>query len=241
MKPIIGITVECRHEPENGRSRGTLSLNWNYAERVAAAGGVPLLIPPQAEMAEIAPLLDGWLIPGGYDIDGREFGQPTHPKAELQDPARFAGEKALFHALAAEVPILGICYGCQFLNVVRGGGIVQHIPDLVGHEGHAGGNPGTCPIETDSLLHSIVRVEHVTGLSFHHQACGDPGAGLRVVARAEDGVVEAIEADDRPWLVGVQWHPERTPEDPATQRLFASFVDAARRFRATRQGPVGAL
>lgn len=234
MKPIIGITVECRHEPDNGRSRGTLSLNWNYAERVAAAGGVPLLIPPQADMADVAPLLDGWLIPGGYDIDGKEFGQPTHPKAELQDPARFAGERALFHALPTEAPILGICYGCQFLNVVRGGDIVQHLPDTLGHERHSGGTAGTYRIEPGSLLHGIVGVGEVTGLSYHHQACGEPGRGVRVVSRSDDGVVEAIEADDRPWLVGVQWHPERTPDDPATVRLFAAFVEAAGRFRATR-------
>lgn len=239
MKPIIGITVNCLHEPDNGRSRGTLSLNWNYAERVAVAGGVPLLIPPQAAMTEVAPLIDGWLIPGGDDIDGREFGQPTHPKAELQDPARFAAERSLYEALPADAPILGICYGCQFLNVVRGGDLVQHVPEVVGHDRHAGGTAGLYAIEPGSLLYDVVGTEQVTGLSYHHQACGTTGRALRVVSRAEDGVIEAIEAEDRPWLVGVQWHPERTPEDPATLRLFASFVDAARLFKATKAASVG--
>ena len=234
MKPIIGITVECRHEPEDGRSRGKLELNWNYAERVAVAGGVPLLVPPQADRDAIAALIDGWLIPGGFDIDSRHFGQEMHPRAELQDPARFDSEMALYRALPPEAPVLGICYGCQFLNVARGGDLVQHLPDLVGHERHAGGNPGDYPLEPGSKLAAAAGAERMLGLSYHHQACSRPGEGLRVVARDADGVIEALEAVDRPWLIGVQWHPERTPDDPATQRLFAAFIEAAASYRAHR-------
>ncbi len=234
MKPLIGITLECRHEPGDARTGGTMQLNWNYAERIAEAGGVPLLVPPHADMAEIAPLLDGWLIPGGYDIDAARYGQENHPTAELQDPERFRSEHELLTALPAEVPILGICYGCQFLNVVRGGTLIQHVPEVVGHEHHTGGTRETHELEPGSRLAEIFGTEQVEGLSFHHQSCGDLGHGLRVVSRAPDGTVEAIEAIDRPWVVGVQWHPERTPEDPAVQSLFRSFVARAAQYRQER-------
>ncbi|POA77941.1 gamma-glutamyl-gamma-aminobutyrate hydrolase, partial [Pseudomonas protegens] len=84
-KPIIGITVDCTHDPEDVRTRGKLELNWNYAQAVVDAGGVPIMIPPIADMDVIAAMIDGWLIPGGDDIDASRFGQENHPKASLQD------------------------------------------------------------------------------------------------------------------------------------------------------------
>ena len=234
MKPLIGITLECRRESGNDRSGGTLSLNWNYAQRIADLGGVPLLVPPQADMAVVAELLDGWLIPGGYDIDAARFGQENHPKAELQDPERYRSESELLKALPADVPILGICYGCQFLNVARGGTLVQHLPDVVGDDRHSGGTRETNALDPDSHLMKVFGAGEVEGLSFHHQACGDLGEGLRAVSRAPDGTIEAIEATDRPWVVGVQWHPERLPLDPTTQRLFEAFVARAAEYRQER-------
>ena len=235
IKPLIGITVECRQDPENDRSGGVMQLNWNYAERIADAGGVPLLVPPHADMEAISEVLDGWLIPGGYDIDALRFGEENHPKVELQDPARFRSEKALFEAMPEDAPILGICYGCQFLNVVRGGKLVQHVPDAVGHELHSGGTRESHRLEPDSRLAAVFQSTEVPGLSFHHQACGALGEGLRVVARHEDGTIEAIEALDRPWVVGVQWHPERLPFDKTTQRLFHAFVARASEYREARR------
>ncbi|MFQ3587122.1 MAG: gamma-glutamyl-gamma-aminobutyrate hydrolase family protein [Fimbriimonadaceae bacterium] len=233
MKPIVGITVECKFDPEDARSRGNMSLNWNYAEQIALAGGVPIVIPPTADPEALVPILDGWLIPGGNDIDARHWGEPNHPKSELQDPSRFEIEAALFRLSSPEMPILGICYGCQFLNVARGGSLIQHLPDVVPGEHHSGGTLDRAVVETDSKLGSIVGAE-VTGRSYHHQAVGRVGDGLTVVARHADGTVEAIEATDRPWLIGVQWHPERTPDDAATQNLFREFVAAAARYRAAK-------
>lgn len=227
MSPLIGITVEAVHEPEDTRTRGRLYLNWNYAEAVAEAGGVPLLIPPMADMERIASLIDGWLIPGGLDIDAARFGEANHPKVELQEPKRFEGEQALLEHLDSDVPVLGICYGCQFINVVRGGTLIQHLPDVVNHEDHSGGTPQEYAID-ESKLSKIVGSNHVLGKSYHHQAVGSVGSNLEVVGRAKDGTIEAIEATDRPWMIGVQWHPERTLEDEATRRLFAEFVDQAR-------------
>jgi putative glutamine amidotransferase len=236
MKPIIGITVDCENNPNDSRTRGNLTLNWNYAERVAQAGGVPILIPPTADPGEVLKLIDGWLIPGGNDIDAEQWGEENHEKSVLQDPARFAMESDLYRHADANLPILGICYGCQFLNVVRGGSLMQHLPDVEGGERHLGGTLDAAQIEVGSLLSEVVETEVVEGKSYHHQAVARVGDGLKVSARHEDGTVEALEADDRPWLIGVQWHPERTPDDPATRRLFQSFIEAAAQFALERRG-----
>jgi len=232
MKPLIGISVDCHHDPEDVRSRGKLQLNWNYAQAVAEAGGVPLLIPPMADMAALAGVIHGWLIPGGDDIDASQWGEENHPKASLQDPARFDGERRMYEAADPEMPILGICYGCQFLNVKRGGTLIQHVPDVVGHEEHSGGTLQAYPVDPESQLSRIVGVDEIVGKSYHHQAVGRTGDGLRVVSKHSDGTIEALEATDRPWMIGVQWHPERTLEDAATRRLFEEFVKAAAKYAA---------
>jgi putative glutamine amidotransferase len=226
MKPVIGISVDCIHDPKDARTRGKLTLNWNYAQAIVDAGGVPVIIPPTADMSVLAKIIHGWLIPGGDDIDAAQFGEKNHPKVSLQDPARYEGEKRLFDAADPAMPVLGICYGCQFLNVVRGGSLIQHLPDQVGHETHTGGTLQTYPLE-DSQLKAITGVEAMTGKSYHHQAVGRLGEGLTVTACHEDGTVEAVEATDRPWMIGVQWHPERTLEDPPTRKIFEAFVGQA--------------
>ncbi len=234
MKPVIGITVNTVQDPSDQRTKGKLTLNWNYAQAIADAGGNPVLIPPMADMRALASMLDGWLIPGGDDIDAARFGEENHPKVELQDPARYEGESALLQYLDAGVPVLGICYGCQFLNVARGGNLIQHLPDVVNHESHTGGTLQHYDI-ADSKLRQATGSHRVEGKSYHHQAVKEPGDNLCVTARAEDGTIEAIEATDRPWMIGVQWHPERTPDDVATRRLFDTFVAEARRHAERRR------
>jgi len=235
MKPVIGITVDCKQDPENPRTRGKLELNWNYAQAVSDCGGVPILVPPTADMQEVAHLIDGWLIPGGDDIDAANFGQQNHPAVELQDPARFASESNLLGVIPAELPVFGICYGCQFLNVKRGGSLQQHLPDVVGHSQHSEGTLQEYMVVAGSKLASILCEESVEGKSYHHQAVDVLGENLAIVARTDDGTVEAVEATDRPWIIGVQWHPERTLEDAASRRLFERFIEAARTFKLSKQ------
>jgi putative glutamine amidotransferase len=232
-KPIIGITLESKYEPDKSRSLGEMKLNWNYAQMISDAGGVPVIIPPTADPLVIATMIDGWLIPGGLDIDAARFGEENHPEVDLQDGTRFEIEAALYRALPVEVPILGICYGCQFLNVIRGGSLEQHIPDRAGTEVHTGGTLATALVESQSRLKKIVGMR-VDGKSYHHQAVGRVGEGLRVSARHEDGTIEGIESADDRWLLGVQWHPERTPDDPASRSLFQEFVNAAADYRTNR-------
>jgi len=170
------------------------------------------------------------LIPGGDDIDAGRFGEENHPKVSLQDPARFDGEQRLWNQISTDLPILGICYGCQFLNVARGGTLIQHLPDVVGHEQHTGGTLQEYQVEPGSHLECVIGTQTITGKSYHHQAVKDTGRNLKVVSKNEDGTIEAIEATDRPWFIGVQWHPERTLQDGPTLLIFKNFVDAARNY-----------
>lgn len=234
MKPIIGISVDCKQDSADARSGGKLSLNWNYAEAVSDAGGVPVLIPPTADMAAVAEIIDGWLIPGGDDIDAKHFGEENHPEVELQDPARFDAEARLYKAIPSDMPVFGICYGCQFVNVIRGGSLIQHLPEVVGHTNHTGGTLQQYSVNQGSKVAQIIGDESIEGKSYHHQAIKATGENLEVVARNEDGTIEAIEATDRPWLVGLQWHPERTLGDPKTRRIFEDFVSAAKKFKESK-------
>jgi len=233
MKPLIGITVNAKEEPGD-KTGGKLWLNWNYAQVIADAGGIPILIPPQADMKALANVIDGWLIPGGDDIDAKYFGQENHAKVQKIEPERFDAEAELYQNLPKETPVLGICYGCQFLNVQRGGNLIQHLPDVVGHEAHSGGTDQKYMIRGGTKLSSIVG-DVARGKSYHHQAVGALGEGLQVVAEHEDGMVEAIEATDHPWMVGVQWHPERTFNDPESRKLFEAFIQAATQFATSKQ------
>lgn len=235
MKPIIGITVDSKQDPDDARSGGKLSLNWNYAQAVADAGGVPVLIPPTADMEAVAEIIDGWLIPGGNDIDAKNFGEENHPTVELIDPARFAGEQRLFEAVGREMPIFGICYGCQRVNVYRGGSLIQHLPDVEGREPHTGGVMQEYKISAESKVGGIVGDETIEGKSYHHQGIRDLGRGLQASALHGDGTIEAIEDPSHPWLVGLQWHPERTFDDPKTRRIFEDFVRAAAAYRQQRR------
>jgi putative glutamine amidotransferase len=104
------------------------------------------------------------------------------------------------------------------------------LPDVVGHEEHTGGTLQEYQVEAGSQLEGLIGTQLITGKSYHHQAVKDVGENLKIVSKNADGTVEAIEATDRPWVIGVQWHPERTLEDAPTQKIFKNFIDAARQF-----------
>lgn len=233
MKPIIAITTDFERTPDDPRARGMLKIRANYADRVVEAGGVPILVPYMADVEVIARTVHGWLIPGGDDIDARHFGEENHSAVTPIEDERYDAEAALYRAIPAEMPVLGICYGCQFLNVQAGGSLIQHLPDVT-EVVHTKGPTQRYDLDPESRLADLVGTPVVEGKSYHHQAVNRVGQGLRVVGRHEDGTIEALESSERPWLFAVQWHPERTPEDEATQRLFRAFVDAARRYAESR-------
>ncbi|HLO97159.1 MAG TPA: gamma-glutamyl-gamma-aminobutyrate hydrolase family protein [Fimbriimonas sp.] len=234
MKPLIAITTECDFDANNPRSKGKISLNYNYAEQVALAGGNPVLVSPVTDLTELLPLIDGWLIPGGADMDATHFGEENHPEVELMNPKRWEMERAMYDLVDPLMPIFGICYGCQFINVMRGGSLIQHLPDVVSHDQHSGGTLQRNVVCPNSKLYKHSGALSIEGASYHHQAVNRLGEGLDVVSRHEDGTIEAVEDPVHPFFIGVQWHPERTPEDVATQNLFRAFVEAARSYQGVK-------
>ncbi len=236
VKPLIGITTNWKSVDEIS---GQVSLNDGYARSVFRAGGVAVLIPPGADARALAEYLDGLLIPGGDDIDPKHYGETLHPKAELVNAARFDQEWALLEAFEpTRKPILGVCYGCQLLNVWRGGSLYQHLPDLpqvrLPHQRSSPDEPFPrhfVQVEGGTKLAAIEGQTRFEIVSAHHQAVHALGKGLVATAYSPDGVIEAIEDPTRPFFIGVQWHPERDPDAPATRRLFEAFVEACRAHR----------
>lgn len=207
-----------------------------YAQAVTAAGGRAVVLPPDDVDGDVSAVLDGLLLAGGADIGPGRYGQPPDPRTEDR-PDRDAGELVLLAAaLAAELPVLGVCRGMQLLAVAYDGTLHQHLPDVVGHEAHrpALGVYGSHAVRfaPGSLAATVLAgVDQVN--SYHHQAVADPGR-LSVTGWAEDGVVEAVEDPVLPFVLGVQWHPENEP-DP---RSIAALVRAAGR-RVDGESDVG--
>ncbi|GAB3955944.1 gamma-glutamyl-gamma-aminobutyrate hydrolase family protein [Micromonospora vulcania] len=207
---------------------------------VTAAGGRAVVLPPDDEDDGVLAVLDGLLLAGGADVGPGRYGQPADPRTEYR-PDRDAGELTLLAgALASDLPVLGVCRGMQLLAVAYGGTLHQHLPDVVGHEAHrpAPGVYGAHPVRfaPGSLAATVlVGVDRVN--SYHHQAIADPGR-LAVTGWAADGVIEAVEDPSRPFVLGVQWHPENEL-DP---RPITALVGAARRsLRDVRRSVPGAV
>ena len=232
MRPIIGITAYAEDASWGVWNVPAALAPLAYVTKVEAAGGRPLLVPPSDEgIDETLDALDGLVFTGGPDLDPRLYDAEPHPETNSIRPERDNAEIALLTAaLERDLPVLAICRGSQVLNVALGGDLEQHVPDLVGHEGHKE-VPGVFskhPVSIDeaSHLHSIVG-DTVEVSSHHHQGYGRLGDGLAVVATADDGTPEALEARDRAFALGVLWHPE----DGDDLRLFEELVSSAREYR----------
>lgn len=230
-RPRIGLTIDST---DNGVLK--YEQKANYSQAVAAAGGLPLLLAQEPALVDdYVRLCDGFVFIGGSDLAMEDFGQVTvrHPTAELISPARQAFEVALIRALdrAADKPVLGVCMGMQLMAMNAGGRMHQHLPEVLGEraEAHRGNRRhGLVCAPTDSVLPP----GDFEVTSSHHQAVADPGR-LRVVARAPDGVIEAVDDPSRPFYLGVQWHPERGGDDMLNLGLFRLLTVAANHRRAT--------
>ncbi len=178
-----------------------------------------------------AEAFDAYVLCGGDDIDAAHFREPNHPRVTLDDPRRDAYEIAFCRRAAVlGVPLLAVCRGAQVLNVALGGTLVQHIPDLPGAGRHDGGVRHTLRLAADSHLVRLrgASQESLAVNSYHHQAVGRVAPALRSTAWSEDGCIEAVEGPG-PFLVGVQWHPERDGNDGALGAdLFGALLDAVR-------------
>ncbi len=231
-RPRIGITTYHR----SGDDRLAFSLPSAYVDGVRRGGGLPVLLPPgETEPQELLSCIDGLVFGGGGDLDAAIFGGASHATNYFVDAERDSFELALMeHALAGRVPVLAICRGMQVLNVVRGGDLHAHLPDVVGtdvehRESQQRHTEHVVRLERDSYLGRIFEAEELTIASWHHQGVAGVGEGLRPVAWAPDGTIEALEDSARPELLAVQWHPElqlhaNSPQDS----LFHAFVALSR-------------
>jgi putative glutamine amidotransferase len=236
---MIGIT--CDLDLGTGREarapgRGAHVMYDDYVQAVLAAGGLPILLPAvKGEERRMAYTqhLHGLLVPGSpADVDPAYYGEEPHPRLGPVNPLRTDFEIQLMRlALARELPVFGICGGAQVLNVALEGSLYQDIPSQVPkaykHSG-ASERAHTVDIVPNTRLAAILGMQEMRVNSLHHQAVKVPGQGLVASASARDGVIEAVELSGQPFVVGVQWHPERLfAEDEAAQRLFSAFVQAA--------------
>ncbi|MEV6138908.1 gamma-glutamyl-gamma-aminobutyrate hydrolase family protein [Nocardia sp. NPDC051990] len=236
IRPVIGLPTYLEQARFGAWDVPSAVLPHNYVRMVERAGGIPVLLPPiGVARAELVDRLDGLVLTGGADVDPARYGAP--PDAAL-GPLRADRDDSEFELLAlaraAGLPILAICRGLQLVNVAFGGTLIQHLPDLLGHEDHSGTPGGFHPNRVTTVPDS--RVATITGSEFpvnchHHQAVAILAEGLVATAHAADGTIEAAEATDGPFLVGVQWHPEAEATDT---RLMRALVEAAGTYRKER-------
>jgi len=239
-RPLIAVTCSFRDTAE-GPWSGQHSVGHPYMLSLQGAGGTPLLVPgydDDDEIRRVLELADGLLVTGGADFDPRAYGEQPDAKFGSVSPERDRLDRiSIEWALERpDLPVMGICRGIQSINVVAGGTLIQDVPSQVeGALKHAQNGPmyyGTHDIEVSegSRLREIVGAGRISVNSSHHQAVREPAPGWQVVARADDGVAEAIERTDGGWGLGCQFHPEAmVPRDPRMAAIFEAFVEACRR------------
>jgi putative glutamine amidotransferase len=234
MRPVIGITAYVEQARWGVWDLPATLLPLMYVQKVEEAGGRPLLVPPsEAGVEETLDALDGLILSGGADLDPDLYGAEAHAETTGLRPDRDAAELALLTAaLERDMPVLAICRGSQVLNVARGGDLVQHLPEIVGSDQHkevAGVFADhDVTVEPGTTLGALLG-EQAPVKSHHHQGFGRVGEGLRPVAWAEDGTLEAVEDPDRQFALGVLWHPEAGKDDA----LFRALVEQARAYRTS--------
>lgn len=227
MAPVIGITSYVEQARWGVWDVPAAVLPFRYVERVEAAGGRAVVLPPTAARDDaVLDRLDGVVLAGGADLDPQLYGEQAHPETTGLRPERDAAELPLLRsALERDLPVLGICRGMQLMSVLTGGSLVQHLPDAVGHERHRPA-PGVyglhdVRLEPGSRAHAILG-DTVTVPSYHHQGLASAGS-LTVTGWADDDTPEVVEDPERRFALGVLWHPE-AGDDP---RLFQALVAAA--------------
>jgi putative glutamine amidotransferase len=238
-RPLIALTTDFA-EKAGRHQRPQATIYGAYLARIQEAGLTPVLITPlhdEAAIRQIVSSCAGLVLTGGEDVDPHRYGEEPLPDLCFVTPARDAAEwLALDCALQQRLPVLAICRGIQVLNVHRGGSLWQDLPTqnpgTVVHEQSAPyGQPAhAVSVTPGSRLHAILGATSVRVNSYHHQAPRAAASGLMVTARADDGVIEGMEVAGPDFILGVQWHPERLPDDAGSEhpdrRLFRAFADA---------------
>ena len=231
-RPIIGITIDRNDEKERYESP------FSYAKAIELAGGLPLLLPYKTDIALIPQyldLVDGLLLSGGNDLDPALYGQQWHPKAEKIDPDRQRFDLALVAEVERRrMPLLGVCLGCQIMNVHRGGSLHQFLPDVQRPDPLEHRRLDTklrrhpVLLVQDSALGQAIGQTEFSVNTYHKQAVDRLGNNLRPVATAPDGTIEGFEDPSFPLFAAVQWHPERLTDEPEHLAPFRLLVERAR-------------
>lgn len=231
-KPLIGIGTDVGANPESGRDRAFAYMT--YVEALRMAGAIPVLIPPQPEnISALLDELDGVLLAGGADCDPSLYGEEPHSTCSPMDRRRQENDIAIAaRAREKRVPTLGICLGLQVMAVAAGGKLIQDIDSEIDTDVDHVSRPENrkrhdIEVERGSRLAGILKNLQLNVNSSHHQAIRTAGLGLRITARAPDGVIEGIEDPEHPFYVGVQWHPEDMTAEASGGSLFSAFIRSA--------------
>ncbi|MBA2344624.1 MAG: gamma-glutamyl-gamma-aminobutyrate hydrolase family protein [Rubrobacter sp.] len=231
-RPTIGVTAATENVSYGAwKEMPTVISPVSYVRAVQRAGGRPILLAPDPEDTEdpagVLDFLDVLIVTGGAgDLDPALYDQKPHPQTGPVQEERDAYELALVRAaIERRMPVLGICRGMQVLNVAYGGGIEQHLPDVVGHEHHRH-TPGVfadhdVDLEPESVAARAVGSDRTPVKSHHHQGVREIGPGLAVTGWSEDGAVEAIEDPTCPFVLGVLWHPEEDEKSLIIEALIS--------------------
>lgn len=221
IRPVVGITTYETDASWGTWHRQATLLPTSYVRSVVRAGATSLLVPVGADAESVIGRLDGLILSGGPDVDPALYEQPAGVHTVVATGARDPSETALIAAaIEAELPLLAICRGMQLLNVIRGGSLHQHLPDIVGSDRHDPG-PGEFSTHVVQVVEPSLLARALGGAApsvpcHHHQGVDRIGAGLRPVAFDADGTIEALEDDRGIPILAVQWHPE----EEASSTLF---------------------
>lgn len=236
QRPLIGLSTYAAD------TQGRYTLPHEYELAVTRAGGLAILLPPvESLIPQVLDRLDGLVLTGGGDISPALYGgNAAHPELYGQSEVRDHFDLALINAaLPRQIPFLAICRGMQMLNIAYGGNLHVHLPeafgDAIAHRSQVYGPlQHQVTVHPKSRLGDIVGLEPMEIISWHHQAIDHVGAVLNIAATAADGLIEALEIQEHPWCVAVQWHPELASKDqPRQEKLWRDFITAAIKYHTT--------
>ncbi len=235
-RPLIGINTDYRQAQQKTPAFAYLATG--YFEKIQAAGGIPIVLPPSDDLEAIQIAmdhLDGFMLIGGQDLDPRNDGFMTHHSMKMMAPQRETFDRMVANEVVERrMPVLGIGAGMQLLNIVQGGNLFYHIPeDLPAAVPHRDPQDTehrhSLVVESDSLVGRVYGDGEIRVASRHHMAIDEVAPGFRVTARCPDGVIEAIESEMMDWFaIGTQFHPECDAASALDIRIFEEFVDGVR-------------
>lgn len=237
LKPLIGLNADYRPARDNAPAFTYLCAG--YYDAVRKAGGIPLIVPPledEADLCRILDLLDGIVLAGGADLDPRRDGFMLHPAIRTLDQRREQFDRLLMRLVAQQrTPVFGIGVGMQLLNLSQGGNLSLHIPEdfpkaLPHRDALDRAHRHALEVRMGSLMERVYGEGEIRVNSMHHMAVDDVAPGFVVTARCPDGIVEAIESTQEDWFaLGTQFHPEADSASALDLRIFEEFIEGVAR------------